>query len=51
MACDRVIGPATSTFSRWAAFAADREWAGIRREFLENGQAVEFVTSPVPWDY
>jgi hypothetical protein len=51
MACDRIIGPATSTFSRWAAFAGDREWAGIRREFLENRQAVEFVSSPVPWDY
>lgn len=51
MACDRVVGPATSTFSRWAAFAANRQWAGIGREFLGNGQAVEFVTSPVPWDY
>lgn len=51
MACDRIIGPATSTFSRWAAFAANRQWAGIRRELLGNGQALEFVTSPVPWDY
>ena len=51
MACDRLLGPATSTFSRWAAFAGNRPWAGLGREMLDNRKPLEFVVAPVPWDY
>lgn len=51
MACDRIVGPSTSTFSRWAAFAADRQWAGISRDFLTHTGVLDFITCPIPWDY
>jgi hypothetical protein len=51
-ACDRIVGPATSTFSRWAAFAGDRPFAGVARAMLEpDGDALRFRSHLVPWDY
>lgn len=50
--CDWVVGPASSTFSRWAAFAQNRRWAGVSRP--QNGAAAAgFVVkeSVIPWDY
>ena len=50
--CDLVIGPATSTFSRWASFAGNRPWAGVDRTLLDRkGPALDFRDGLVPWDY
>lgn len=50
--CDRIVGPASSTFSRWAAFAGDRPFAGVARAMLEQGsEALRFQPHLVPWDY
>lgn len=50
--CDRIVGPASSTFSRWAAFAGDRPFAGVARAMLEPGsEALHFRPHLVPWDY
>ncbi|MCR4378620.1 MAG: hypothetical protein NUV50_11085 [Rhodospirillales bacterium] len=51
MSCDRLIGPSTSTFSRWAAFAAGLPWAGANRMLIENNAPIKFIDTPVPWDY
>lgn len=51
MACDRLIGPSNSTFSRWAAFASGRPWAGVNRSAIDLDAPVSFVESLVPWDY
>lgn len=51
MACDRIIGPLSSTFSRWAAFATDRPWLGINQEFLTCDGRPEFKKAVIPWDY
>jgi hypothetical protein len=48
--CDMIVGPATSTFSRWAAFSQNRPWAGVARP--QNGLPLEnltFKTGEVPW--
>ncbi len=51
MHCDRLIGAANSTFSRWAAFASDLEWAGVDRAFYESGDFLSFEKCPIPWSY
>ena len=51
MACNRIVGPLSSTFSRWAAFAADRPWLGVSREFLTYDGNPEFKKAVIPWDY
>lgn len=48
--CDTIVGPASSTFSRWAAFAGNRPWAGAVRP--QKGQPPErlvFEKGPLPW--
>jgi hypothetical protein len=50
--CDAIVGPATSTFSRWAAFAGEKQWAGLSREQLAGVTSpIRYVESIVPWDY
>ena len=51
MHCDKIIGPMTSTFSRWPAFAGNKEWAGLRRSSLYDNKAIKFITCPIPWGY
>jgi len=51
IACDKIIGPHTSTFSRWAAYAGNKEWAGIGRESLHDDIPLEFSRCPIPWNY
>lgn len=48
--CDRIVGPATSTYSRWAAFAGDKPWAGASRAMIDQDALLEFRTDLVPWD-
>lgn len=49
--CDRIVGPATSTFSRWAAFSGNRPWAFVARRLIESEpMALQFRTV-LPWDY
>jgi hypothetical protein len=49
--CDRIIGPGSSTFSRWAAFYGNRPWAGVSRDLLvENAERVTFMNDLIPWD-
>lgn len=49
--CDRIVGPISSTFSRWAAFAGDRPWAGVMRATAEDPMpALDFEPGIVPWD-
>lgn len=48
--CDRVIGPMSSTYSRWAAFARGRPWVGVWRGHLESDdQPIAFQDKVVPW--
>jgi hypothetical protein len=50
--CDRIVGPVTSTFSRWAAFAGKRPWAGVsRRTFTDVDAKLKFQQEIYPWDY
>ena len=51
MACDKIIGPSTSTFSKWAAFAGYKDWAGICRISLKESNALKFFRCPIPWNY
>lgn len=51
MACDRLIGPVNSTFSRWAAFAAAKDWVGLSRSILDDGETPQFINTPIPWSY
>ena len=51
MFCDKIIGPKVSTFSRWAAFAGNKSWAGVGRKTLENKGPLDFIDCPIPWDY
>jgi hypothetical protein len=49
---DIVIGPSSSTFSRWAAFAANKKWLGINREVVKNtNESLKLLNSPIPWGY
>jgi len=49
---DRIVGPSSSTFSRWAAFAGDHPWAGVMRATARNPEPLsEFKSRVVPWDY
>tara|TARA_Y100001968_G_C19347912_1_gene713080 strand:- start:53 stop:988 length:936 start_codon:yes stop_codon:yes gene_type:complete len=50
ISCDRIIGPKTSTFSRWSAFAGDNQWAGIERESINKTNLLEFTKCPIPFD-
>lgn len=50
-ACDKIVCPLSSTYSRWAAFQGKREWLGVSRRLFEDGAAFEFDASPIPWDY
>ncbi len=49
--CDMIVGPASSTFSRWAAFAQKRPWAGASRCQENEGQLNQLVFSDdqIPW--
>ncbi|MCZ8312809.1 MAG: hypothetical protein O9320_18335 [Magnetospirillum sp.] len=50
--CDRIVGPVTSTFSRWAVFARARPWAGVSRSMLAGeAPGLQFRSGLVPWDY
>jgi hypothetical protein len=50
--CDRIVGPVTSTYSRWAAFAKARPWAGVSRPMLAGQTSgLRFRSDLVPWDY
>jgi hypothetical protein len=50
--CDRIVGPFTSTFSRWAAFADARPWAGVGRAMLSDDNVrLRFKHDLVPWDF
>jgi hypothetical protein len=50
--CDRIVGPFTSTFSRWAAFAQSRPWGGVARTMLADTTApLSFKDDLVPWDF
>lgn len=49
--CDRIIGPANSTYSRWSAFTGNLMWAGVGRTTLCDDKPLEFKPCPVPWDY
>ena len=49
--CDKIIGPKTSTFSKWAAFYGNKYWAGISRKSLTDLQILEFKKISIPWDY
>lgn len=51
MHCDKIIGPATSTFSRWAAFSGNKDWVGVSRSLLKSSKKLEFKKCPIPWDY
>ena len=51
MSCDKIVGPETSTFSRWAAFAGEKPWAGLSRNSLDTKDLFEFKKCPIPWDY
>ena len=52
MSCDMIIGPASSTFSRWAAFAANKKWLGINRALVDNtDEPLKLLNSPIPWEY
>lgn len=48
--CDRIVGPATSTYSRWAAFAGAKPWAGVSRAMIGKDALLEFRADLVPWD-
>ncbi len=47
--CDRIVGPMTSTYSRWAAFADDKPWAGVSRAMIGQDVSLEFRADLVPW--
>lgn len=51
MHCDRIICPASSTYSRWAAFAGKLPWAAVSRSTLEVKDTIDFNPFPHPWDY
>ncbi len=51
MQSDRIIGPKTSTFSRWCAFAGNKEWAGIDRKSIQKNNLLEFMKCPIPFDH
>ena len=51
ISCDKIIGPKTSTFSRWAAFYGNKYWAGINKKTLVENKLLDFMKSPIPWDY
>jgi hypothetical protein len=48
--CDMIVGPVSSTFSRWAAFARNRPWAGaVRPPQGEPFAPLVFEAAPLPW--
>lgn len=48
--CDIIVGPASSTFSRWAAFARNRPWAGaVRPQKGQPPDRLVFEKGPLPW--
>tara|TARA_B100000212_G_C27285895_1_gene495155 strand:- start:15 stop:926 length:912 start_codon:yes stop_codon:yes gene_type:complete len=49
--CDKIIGPKTSTFSKWAAFYGNKIWAGLGRKSLTDMLQLEFKKVEVPFDY
>lgn len=51
ISCDRIIGPETSTFSKWAAFSGNKPWCGISRDSLNSKKELSFINCPIPWDY
>ncbi len=51
MFCDKILGPTVSTFSRWAAYAGNKPWAGIGRNTLKYSEPLDFIKCPIPWSY
>ena len=50
--CDRIVGPETSTYSRWAAFMGCRPWAPVTRVLVgQESPLLQFRDCVVPWDY
>ena len=41
MHCDQLVGAGNSTFSRWAAFAGNVEWAGFRSSMIDDDHSGE----------
>tara|TARA_Y100001970_G_C14110203_1_gene790444 strand:+ start:280 stop:1215 length:936 start_codon:yes stop_codon:yes gene_type:complete len=50
MHTDRIIGPKTSTFSRWCGFIGNKPWAGIGRKSINKKNILQFKRCPIPFE-